>query len=317
MDDEQQDHHHQQQQEQQFEGDDEEIPVISDNETLLRYGICRVPLPVQLEVAKWATELSQVTPKILLGQGDGEYAFYRNIMDEPEFPFDLILDANFEIGRAILKHFPISSFDELRLDNSFCVHYNADQEDTTGAKHMDPSDITVNLCLEKTNDTVGSHVLFFGTILDANFEIGRAILKHFPISSFDELRLDNSFCVHYNADQEDTTGAKHMDPSDITVNLCLEKTNDTVGSHVLFFGTKQLFLEVEHDEEFRHKYEDAHTMIRSQHHFYGCQKPGTATIHLGNHLHETIALKRGKRTNIVLTYCYKDPKRSGAQMRSC
>ena len=243
MDDEQQDHHHQQQQEQQFEGDDEEIPVISDNETLLRYGICRVPLPVQLEVAKWATELSQVTPKILLGQGDGEYAFYRNIMDEPEFPFDLILDANFEIGRAILKHF--------------------------------------------------------------------------PISSFDELRLDNSFCVHYNADQEDTTGAKHMDPSDITINLCLEKTNDTVGSHVLFFGTKQLFLEVEHDEEFRHKYEDAHTMIRSQQRFYVSQEPGTATIYFGNHLHETIALKRGKRTNIVLTYCYKDPKRSGAQMRSC
>lgn len=222
-----------------FEGANE-IPVISDNEELLRYGICRVLLPAMLDSARWAEELSHVTPEIMLGQGDGEYAFYRNIMEEPEFPFDLILDASFEIGRAILQHF--------------------------------------------------------------------------PVSFLDELQLDDAFCVHYNTEQDDTTGAKHMDPSDVTVNLCLEKTKDTVGSHVLFYGTKQL-LGVERGQKVGH-YEDSGKTILPQR-FYVSQEPGTATIHFGDHPHETIALKRGKRTNIVLTYCYKDPTRSGAQMRSC
>jgi hypothetical protein len=220
--------------EQQVE-DASEIPVISDDKELLRYGICRVPLPPKLDSARWSEELSQVTPEIMLGQGDGEYAFYRNIMEEPDFPFDLILDASFEIGRAILKHF--------------------------------------------------------------------------AVSSTDELRLDDSFCVHYNTEQDDTTGAKHMDPSDITVNLCLEKTKDTIGSHVLFYGTKQL-LEVENGDIKN----DAETVPAR---FYVSQDPGYATIHFGDHPHETTALERGKRTNIVLTYCYKDPNRSAAQMRAC
>eukprot|EP00429_Kryptoperidinium_foliaceum_P033544 CAMPEP_0176171750 /NCGR_PEP_ID=MMETSP0120_2-20121206/87948_1 /TAXON_ID=160619 /ORGANISM="Kryptoperidinium foliaceum, Strain CCMP 1326" /LENGTH=51 /DNA_ID=CAMNT_0017509629 /DNA_START=1 /DNA_END=153 /DNA_ORIENTATION=- len=51
-------------------------------------------------------------------------------MEEPEFPFDIILDTSVsEIGRAILKHFPVDSTDELRLDDAFCVHYNTDQDD--------------------------------------------------------------------------------------------------------------------------------------------------------------------------------------------
>lgn len=220
------------------QGDEEQsekIPLITDADELLRLGICRVPLPPTLDTARWASELSQVTPEIMLGQGDGEYAFYRNIMEEPEFPFGLLLDPSASaIGRAIAKHFPVSSTDELRLDDSFCVHYNSDQDDTSGAKHMDPSDITINLCLEKSKDTIGSHVLFYGTKKLCNLE----------------------------GDQRDSS-------------------NETPER------------------------------------FYVSQKPGTATIHFGDHPHETIALKEGSRTNIVLTYCYKDPARSGAAMRDC
>lgn len=216
------------------------IPVITDDDELLRYGICRVPLPPKVDWNKWAQELSQVTPEIMFGQGDGEYSFYRNIMEETEFPFDCILDISVsEIGRAILRHFPVSSPDELVLDDAFCVHYNTSQDDTTGAKHMDPSDITVNLCLEKSLDTKGSHVLFYGTK---------------QLQNVDESILNND---------------KHNNENKIPDR------------------------------------------------FYVSQQPGTATIHFGDHPHETIALEQGTRTNIVLTFCYKDPSRSRGQTRSC
>ena len=54
------------------------------------------------------------------------------------------------------------------------------------------------------------------------------------------LQLDDAFCVHYNMNQADTTGAKHMDPSDITINMCLEKDSNTKGSYVMFHGTRKL-----------------------------------------------------------------------------
>jgi hypothetical protein len=205
------------------------VPTISDNEELLRYGVCRVPLPPTLDAGKWAQELSQVTPLILAGQGDGEYAFYRNIMEEADFPFEIILKS----------------------------------------------------------------------------EIGQAIQKHFPIQKLDEIRLDDAFCVHYNMDQDDTTGAKHIDPSDITVNVCLEKTDGAQGSQVLFYGRKQLKNMTDSDKESPPEL------------FFVSQEPGYATIHYGDHPHETMSLKSGKRTNIVMTYCYADPSRSDVATRTC
>jgi hypothetical protein len=60
-----------------------EIPLISDKEMLRRLGICTVAIPTDtIPLKKWADELSQVTPLNLTAE-DGEYAFYRNIMDEP------------------------------------------------------------------------------------------------------------------------------------------------------------------------------------------------------------------------------------------
>lgn len=215
------------------------IPLISDREELLRRGVCKVPIPPKIhkERKRWASELSQITPMNMAGEGDGEYAFYRNIIMEPEleFPLDCILES----------------------------------------------------------------------------EIDKAILKYFGVSKLDDIRLDDCFCVHYNPSQSDSSGAKHTDPSDITVNMCIEKTDDVEGSHVLFYGTRKL-RNVERDDA-EEKSEDADSL------FYVCQEEGYATIHFGAHPHETMPLEgdRGRRTNIVLTYWYKDESKSEAGRRTC
>jgi hypothetical protein len=139
------------------------IPLIHDDDELESYGVLRVKLPASLDCIKWAAELSTLTPQIIAGEGDGEYAFYRNILDEPDFPFSMILTSS-EIGDRIVRHFKIQSLSEIRLDDAFCVYYNnLTQDDTSGAKHVDPSDITVNMCLEKTELVQDSHVVFYGT----------------------------------------------------------------------------------------------------------------------------------------------------------
>jgi hypothetical protein len=200
------------------------VPVIRDEKELWRCGVCRARIPSdKIPLQKWAKELSQVTP-LNMAVEDGEYAFYRNIMEETDFPFNAILQS--DIGKAIARH--------------FCP------------------------C--------------------------------------EEIRLDDAFCIHYNMEQDDTAGAKHTDPSDITVNMCLEKTADTQGSEVLFYGTHSL------------NGEDADPTIEK---FLVEQEPGFATIHWGAHPHETMALRSGSRTNIVFTYCYRDSNQSQAHKRTC
>jgi hypothetical protein len=207
------------------------IPIISDAKELLEYGVCLTPIPFhEEECYKLATELSQVTPMIM-AEADGAYAFYKNILEEPDFPFDAILKS--EIGKSIARHFGIANLTEIRLDDAFCVHYNMSQDDTSGAKHTDPSDITVNMCLEKSEDVQGSEVLFYGTQ-----------------------------CL-----------------------VGVENSAEKAASANFKFLVEQI--------------------------------PGYATIHWGHHPHETTALLKGRRTNIVLTYCYSDASRSDVTMRTC
>ncbi len=232
---------------------DASLPVISDDDELLKRGICRVAIPDELDCKHWAEELSQVTPLNLAFEGDGEYAFYRNILDEPEFPFDSILvvqsknDTLSKIGTAMLQHFPVIPGDNKGFDSN-------------------------------------------------------ALSR--------ELRLDDAFCVHYNMDQDDTSGAKHVDPSDITVNMCLHKSADTTGSYVLFYGRKQL----KGVEITSHGGKNVES---PEHRFLVPQVPGFATLHFGDHPHETTPLHAGSRTNIILTYIYTDTTRSDASTRSC
>ena len=222
------------------------IRVVDDDQELLRYGICRAKIPQGLDAERWAKELSQLTPMNIGFEGDSEFPLYRNIMEEPDFPFDCLLDQDSDIGMAILRHFPIQRLSEIRLDDAFCVHYNMDQNDTTGARHTDPSDITVNICLQKSDDTEESHVLFYGT-----------------------RKLEN-VALH----------------SDDHLSVALDAS--AAGDHTM------------EAEKF---------LVR--------QEPGYATIHYGDHPHETTALRRGSRTNIVATYWYTDPGRSDVATRTC
>lgn len=223
--------------------------VITDIDALLQRGIVsRVPIPVDddgLSESAWkqfANMYTVVTPEIVAGEADGEYAFYRNILDEPDFPKHAVLRG--AIGDAIREYMGVATFSEIRLDDAFCIHYNMDQQDTRGAKHMDPSDITVNLCIDKSPDCRGSQVLFYGTK---------------PLH-------------HPNVRQYGMT-----------------KRNDTSSS-------------CDNDNKYR---------------FLVDQEPGYATIHWGNHPHETTRLESGYRTNIVMTYCYVDPTKSDVSQRAC
>jgi len=192
-----------------------DVEVASDEE-LLKLGISRVRLPQDVDWDKWAHLLSRPTLDCLAFEGDNEFALYRNIMDEADFPFNSI----------------------------------------------------------------------------SNSSIATALVQSFEIDSFDELRLDDAFCMHYSDNQQDTTGKRHRDPSDITVNMCLHKSTDCVGSLVVFHFEQRGSLAVE-------------------------QLPGYATIHRGDIAHETTELLRGSRTNVILTYFFKDTSRSKAAPRTC
>ena len=276
----------------------EKIPVISDDIELLKRGICCVKIPERIDIDFWAKELSQLTPMILGFEGDGEYSFYRNIMDEPDFPFDMLLFEE-EMPKKQLQQ-----------------------------KEESPSSSS--------------------KVLQELSDIGKAMIRYFPIITqrqqehkdqqnlvkylSEELQLDDAFCVHYNMDQEDTTGKKHIDPSDITINMCLQKSDETEGSYVLFYGMKKLLNVVDDVDNDKEKEEEVQNNIDDdavnendsdkqnrihENRFYVSQKPGYATIHFGDHTHETTALHHGSRTNIILTYVYTDPNRSDVATRTC
>jgi len=120
----------------------------------------------------------------------------------------------------------------------------------------------------------------------------------------EELRLDDAFCIQYHMRQDDTTCAKHTDPSDITVNMCLEK-KDVEGSQIMFYGVEQL----SGFESVKDRGEGYKFMVE-------CEE-GYCTIHYGKHPHKTLSLLKGQRTNIVLTYCYRDREKSETLMRTC
>ena len=63
--------------------------------------------------------------------------------------------------------------------------------------------------------------------------------KHF-VDKMEEIVLDDIFCVNYNMDHAESRVQRHKDPSDITVNICCERTEDVEGSQVLFYGEKKL-----------------------------------------------------------------------------
>ncbi|GMI01145.1 hypothetical protein TrVE_jg7617 [Triparma verrucosa] len=132
------------------------------------------------------------------------------------------------------------------------------------------------------------------------------LLEHF-VNSIDEIKLDDVFCISYNSSQHDSRCAKHQDPSDITVNICLERTEDLGGSQIMFYGAKQLKSSTSSSTPSTPTEEEV---------FLVDTRLGCCTIHYGAHPHETSVLTSGERTNIVLTFVYADQNKSGAD-RTC
>lgn len=230
--------------------------VVTSNDQLLRLGVVRLPLPQDFDAVHWATELSKVTPAIMAFEGDGEYAFYRNIMDEPDFP----------------------------------LHF-WEKEQQQQQQQGDASDSC-----------------------SCTLSIAHALQTYFRIN-VQELRLDDAFCVHYNHEQENSGGAKHMDPSDITLNLCLEKSDTVKGSEVLFHGKQQLYFDT---NTTANEGSDNGQDLPDGAEFLVPQQPGYLTMHYGHHYHQTLPLRgKGRRTNIVMTLCFKDESRSDVALRTC
>ena len=136
--------------------------------------------------------------------------------------------------------------------------------------------------------------------------IGPCLTANF-VDDVDELRLDDAFAIHYNEDHHDTKVGRHTDPSDITVNLCIGRSADLEGSEVLFHGTQNL--KDGGDEEF---VEGPSSLS-----FHVAAEEGWATVHWGKHPHQVTGLKKGDRTNVVMTYVFKDATKSLAQCAGC
>ena len=117
---------------------------------------------------------------------------------------------------------------------------------------------------------------------------------------------------------------KHTDPSDVTVNLCLERSSNLKGSQVQFFGTKELKSAVKLDDEAGNSDEQAiiEELAAKKNgaapvSFLVMPESGWATIHWGQHPHLVTSLEAGQRTNVVLTYCFVDKAKSTAMKSDC
>jgi len=119
---------------------------------------------------------------------------------------------------------------------------------------------------------------------------------------------------------------RHTDPSDVTVNLCLERSDNLEGSQVLFFGRKTLLgLENEGNagdpcgnEDSKVQSIAAGTLTEAtQEQFLVGAESGWATVHWGAHPHLVTDLRKGQRTNVVLTYCFTEAGRSTAMKGDC
>ena len=139
------------------------------------------------------------------------------------------------------------------------------------------------------------------------------IERHF-VEKITDIVLDDVFCINYTMEHADSRVQRHKDPSDITVNINLERSKDMEGSQVLFYGTKRL-KGVEVGEE-NVKVEEGEENVKveegEEERFKVDTKLGCVTIHRGDHPHEVTSLEKGERTNIVMTFVYADKSKSSA-----
>jgi len=121
---------------------------------------------------------------------------------------------------------------------------------------------------------------------------------------FESVEVDDCFVIHYSTRHLDTSLKRHIDPSDVTVNLCL-RAADVEGSAVVFYGRRPLGgprppCSVGGGDCACRRPDDGRLPFCVQ------PRPGFAMVHYGDQPHETLALTRGERTNCVLTFRYAE-----------
>lgn len=147
----------------------------------------------------------------------------------------------------------------------------------------------------------GEYARYRNVMEDAAFPVSEIVAslplaEHFSTS----LKLDDAFVIHYDAaEHQDTTVKRHTDPSDVTVNICLD-SNDVVGSKIVFYGSRQL--ESPAPECLARSTRCECSEGRREDFFSVEPRQGFAMLHYGDHPHETTKLDRGRRTNLVMTF---------------
>jgi hypothetical protein len=275
----------------------EPVLRISNDGELLNRGVVRCNVAGAVDLSGWAAELAQVSPESVFAE-DGEYAQYRNIKEScPSFPFDPILTA---LTPCLEQHF-VDRASEVELDDAFAIHYNESHWDTRVAKHTDPSDITVNLCLERSEDLEGSQVQFFGTVglKETNEE---AEFETDPRGGSDEANLDdggNDAGAHGGINETPAPAQEEAQPT-----AC---------------GGDPQPLSEEEEQRRQNRKSDRRGVVGDDKvsTFLVVPHSGWATVHWGKHPHLVTSLSKGSRTNVVLTYTFVDKARTRLGKSDC
>lgn len=136
--------------------------VVRDAAELRARGVCRCDVGAVVDLRGWAEELAKVTP-MSSAMEDGEYAQYRNILEDedPAFPFAAVFAA---LTPLLEKHFldgPAAT--ALRLDDAFAIHYNETHFDTTVKKATLGACHTIPHCTPSPLN--GNAAAFLGTLI--------------------------------------------------------------------------------------------------------------------------------------------------------
>lgn len=120
------------------------------------------------------------------------------------------------------------------------------------------------------------------------------IREHFGMSSGD-LEVHACFAVLYSPEANQILKL-HRDDSDVTLNICLERSDDLEGTEVVFHGTEGLkHPKLNHTPTFM-PYDKAKTLVNVP--------KGWVAIHRGCHAHETTPLRQGHRLSVICWFKY-------------
>jgi hypothetical protein len=126
-------------------------------------------------------------------------------------------------------------------------------------------------------------------------EAGDFIREYFGMSP-ENLDIHACFAVAYSKDAN-TKLRLHVDDSDVTLNICLEKSDDLKGTDVVFHGSEALSsLPKLNFGSLVGPVDQLRTSINVP--------AGWVAIHRGRHAHETTSLQQGSRLSVICWFKY-------------